>query len=151
MVLDLLRPSHIQLGVHAEDWRDAIRLSFVPFRAAEEVSQDYVDDAIAGVEEHGPYIVVTPHVAIPHARPERGAFREALGITTLDRPVAFGSAGNDPVRYLFPLSSPTSAGHLEVLSSLVELLSHPSFLAALDEAGSARHVVDVIRDMERSH
>ena len=151
MVSDLLRPSHVQLAVPARDWRDAVRRSFAPFRAAGEVSQGYVDDVIAGVEEQGPYIVVTPHVAIPHARPACGAYGKAIGVTTLDRPVAFGSADNDPVRYLLPLSVPTSAGHLEVLSSLVELLSHPSFLAALDEAESAHDVVDAVRDMERSH
>ena len=151
MILDLLRPDHIQLGVHARDWRDAVCLSFAPFLQDGEVIRGYVDDVIAGVREHGPYIVVTPHVAIPHARPECGAHRQAIGITVLDEPVSFGSADNDPVRYLFPVSAPTSAGHLEVLSSLVELLSNPSFLTALDEAGSARHVVEAIRDMERSH
>lgn len=73
-----------------------------PLRVAEEVSQGYVDNVIAGVEEQGPYIVITPRVAIPHARSECGAHGEAIGITTLDGPVAFGSTDNDPVRYLFP-------------------------------------------------
>lgn len=102
MASDLLRPSHVQLAVFARDWRDAVRRSFAPSASQRRVSQGYVDDVIAGVEEQGPYIVITPRVAIPHARSECGAHGEAIGITTLDGPVAFGSTDNDPVRYLFP-------------------------------------------------
>ena len=53
----------------------------------------------------GPYIVITKHVALPHARPEAGALESAIGIATLKHPVKFGNKDNDPVKYLFCLSA----------------------------------------------
>ena len=41
--------------------------------------------------ELGPYIVITEHVALPHARPESGALEPAVGITVLKDSVEFGS------------------------------------------------------------
>lgn len=150
MLAEELREAYVQVGVRARDWRDAVRKALAPLVADGTVEDAYVDDVIRGAEENGPYFVVTKGVAIPHARPECGAHGQALGLTVLDRPVAFGSAANDPVRYLFPLSATSSQGHLEVLSSLVEVLADKRLYDLLDGAQSAREVVEGIRDIERS-
>lgn len=151
MLLDLLKEKYVRLGVKASDWREATRLSLAPLLESGAVTQEYVDDVITGAEQHGPYFVVTPRVALPHARPECGALEDALGVTVLDKSVEFGSADNDPVRYLFPLSATSASGHLDALASLVELLSDEDFFAVLDEASSPKEVVDAVRNAERSN
>ena len=150
MFSDALKEDYVQVGVHANDWRGAVRKSLAPLLATGAVDEGYVDDIIRGAEEHGPYFVITRHVAIPHARPECGAHEEAVGITVLDEPVSFGNADNDPVRYLFPLSAPSSQHHLEALSGLFGLLSDKRLFDLLDEAKSAKEVVEGIHDIERS-
>lgn len=148
MLSDLLDPKLIQLNVEAADWEDAVRMATAPLVAEKKVTEDYVEDIVKGVKDLGPYIVLTKGVALPHARPECGALESAIGICTLKSPVEFGSADNDPVRYLFPLSAKDSDSHIAALQSLVEFLSDPSFFALLDGAGSAEEIVTYISEKE---
>ena len=127
MLSDLLDEGLIRLGVEASDWEDAVRKAAQPLVDLEMVTEGYVDDIVRGVNVLGPYIVIAPHVALPHARPESGALRPALGVVTLASPVSFGSAENDPVRFLFPLSATDNDGHLGALQALVEMLRVRAF------------------------
>lgn len=148
MLSDLLDESLVLLDVEASDWEDAIRKAAQPLVDNKKVTPSYVDDIIKGVNELGPYIVITEHVALPHARPESGALESAVGIVTLKKPVEFGSADNDPVKYLFPLSAKDNDSHLGALQSLVELLSDPDFFAQLDSASTPKDVVDLVHAKE---
>lgn len=148
MLSDLLDESLVLLDVEASDWEDAIRKAAQPLVDNKKVTPSYVDDIIKGVNELGPYIVITEHVALPHARPESGALESAVGIVTLREPVEFGSADNDPVKYLFPLSAKDNDSHLGALQSLVELLSDPDFFAQLDSASTPKDVVDLVHAKE---
>ena len=148
MLSDLLDESLVLLDVEASDWEDAIRKAAQPLVDNKKVTPSYVDDVIKGVNELGPYIVITEHVALPHARPESGALESAVGIVTLKEPVEFGSADNDPVKYLFPLSAKDNDSHLGALQSLVELLSDPDFFAQLDSASTPKDVVDLVHAKE---
>lgn len=148
MLSDLLDESLVQLNVEASDWEDAIRKAAQPLVDNDKVTPAYVDDIIKGVNELGPYIVITEHVALPHARPESGALESAVGIVTLKEPVEFGSADNDPVKYLFPLSAKDNDSHLGALQSLVELLSDSDFFTQLDNASTPKDVVDLVHAKE---
>lgn len=148
MLSDLLDEALVRLDVEATDWEDAVRKSAGLLVELGAATPAYVDDIVRGVRELGPYIVIAPGVALPHARPESGAFAPALGVVTLARPVPFGSPQNDPVRFLFPLSATDSDGHLGALQSLVELLGTRDFLARLAEARSTGEVLSVVREME---
>ena len=108
------------------------------------VKESYVDDIVKGVHEYGPYIVITKHVALPHARPESGALECAIGITTLDTPVEFGNKDNDPVSYLFCLSATDNNKHLQALADLSELLEDEAFYKMLDTAKNSHEVYDYL-------
>lgn len=148
MLSDLLDEGLIRLGVEASDWEDAVRKAAQPLIDLEMVTRGYVDDIVRGVNVLGPYIVIAPRVALPHARPESGALRPALGVVTLASPVPFGSAENDPVKFLFPLSATDNDGHLGALQALVEMLRTPGFLARLEKAGGAAEVMTIICEAE---
>lgn len=148
MLKDLLDENLIQLNVEASDWEDAVRKAAAPLVEHGKVTPAYVDDIVKGVKDLGPYIVLTKNVALPHARPESGALESAIGICILKTPVEFGSAENDPVKFLFPLSAKDSDSHLAALASLVEFLSDENFLAMLDKATSASEIVSYISEKE---
>lgn len=148
MLSDLLDESLVRLNVEASDWEDAVRKAAQPLVDNNKVTPAYVDDIVRGVNELGPYIVITEHVALPHARPESGALESAVGIVTLKEPVEFGSADNDPVKFLFPLSAKDNDSHLGALQSLVELLSDPDFFTQLEKATTPQEVVDIVHAKE---
>ena len=62
----------------AKDWEDAIRIATKDLLAGGYIKESYVDGIIDCVKEFGPYIVIAPDIALPHARPEKGAIRPGL-------------------------------------------------------------------------
>lgn len=144
MLKDLIDEKLVTLNIEATDWEDAVRKASQPLIDNGKVEQGYVDDMIAGVKQFGPYIVLTKHVAMPHARPESGAKECAIGVATLKTPVEFGNADNDPVKYLFPLSATDNSKHLEALAALAGLFEDEEFFKFLDNATSAKEVIDYL-------
>lgn len=136
--------SLIRLNIEAEDWQDAIRKAATPLVEEHKIKESYVDEIINGVIETGPYIVITKHVALPHARPECGALESAIGIATLKHPVKFGNKDNDPVKYLFTLSATDNMKHLNGLAQLAELFEQQEFFKLLDEATSAEEIMNYL-------
>lgn len=148
MLSELLDKDFVQLDVEASDWEDAVVKATRPLLDAEKITASYVEDIVAGVRELGPYIVIAPHVALSHARPESGALEPAIGVVTLSSPVEFGSKDNDPVKYLFPLSATDNDGHLGALQSLVEILSDDDFFSRLEHAETPEEVVALVKEKE---
>ena len=81
---------------------------------------------------------------MPHARPEAGALKEALGITVLKEPVVFGNEANDPVKYIFSLSAVNNENHIRAMAKLMELLNDQAFFRLLDEAKNAEEILQYI-------
>lgn len=107
----------------AADWQGAIRLACGLLEERAAVRSEYADRCIATVEEHGPYIVLTPGIALAHARPEDGVQRLGVSVVTLAEPVEFGHLDNDPVDVVFAFGSPDDEQHLAVLAELARQLA----------------------------
>lgn len=141
--MSLIDPELIQLNVVADDWEDAIKKSFQPLIDHKKVTSEYPKRIIEIAKETGPYIVIAPHVALPHASSEDGVLADAIGLTILKKPVKFGNKNNDPVKYLFTLSSVKPEGHLDQMAQLVQIMQSPDLYHRLDEAQDL-HQVDAI-------
>lgn len=144
MLNTLCNVSLIRLNIEAEDWQSAIRKAGEPLVENKKVNDNYVEEIIKGVLEMGPYIVITKHVALPHARPEAGALETAIGIATLKYPVKFGNKDNDPVKYLFSLSATNNTVHLNALAELASLFEKQEFFTLLDQAKEPQEIMDYL-------
>ena len=144
MLKNLTNEKLMRVNIEATDWEDAIRQAAQPLIDEGKVKQSYVDDMVYGVKEVGPYIVLTKHVALPHARPESGALESAIGIATLAHPIEFGNKDNDPVKYLFCLSAKDNNEHLNALSELAGMLEDKEFFEMLDKATSTKEIMNYI-------
>lgn len=105
-------------GVEVGDWQEAIRTACQPLVDDGAVEPRYPERCIAMVEEHGPYIVLAPGIALAHARPEDGVRAMGVSAVTLRTPVAFGHPDNDPVDLVFAFGSPDREQHVGLLSAL---------------------------------
>lgn len=148
MLSEITNETLIKLNVKAKDWEDAIRQSASVLIENDKVTEAYVDAMVDTAKESGPYIVITKHVALPHARPEAGAKDIAIGIATLETPVEFGNVENDPVKYIFCLSAVDSNSHLRAMSELVELLEQEEFFRTLDNAKNTKEIINFIKKNE---
>ncbi|MFS0724202.1 BglG family transcription antiterminator [Paenibacillus sp. 1P07SE] len=141
----LLTQERIRLLETAADWRTAIRAAAWPLLDEGAIEPRYVEAMIQKVEEHGPYIVLAPGVAIAHARPEDGAARTAIALLKLARPVAFGEAPRHQVRVLFVLASADGQSHLKPLSQLSLLLGDPHKREALENTNAIEDVLKFVK------
>lgn len=148
MLSDITNETLIKLRIKAKDWEEAIRQSASVLVDNNKVTEAYVDAMVNSAKASGPYIVITKHVALPHARPEAGAKEIAIGIATLENPVEFGNDNNDPVKYVFCLSAIDNNSHLRAMSELVELLEEEEFFRVLDNAKEANEIIDFIKTHE---
>lgn len=145
---NMINENLICFKVKANNWEDAIRNSAAAMVDNKIVTSEYVDSMVNIAKESGPYIVVTKHVALPHAKPEDGAKETAMGIGILENPIHFGNKANDPVKYVFSLSSLDHEKHLQAMAELIELLEDEKFYNVLDNAQNAKEVMDYIKNYE---
>jgi len=119
---DLIPPERIALGVEAVDWRDATRIAGRLLLDTGAIREPYIEAMLRTAEELGPYIVIAPGIAMPHARPEEGAIQTALSLVRLNTPINFGHADHDPVTLIFALAALDKQIHLRAMQTLATLL-----------------------------
>lgn len=117
---DLVRYSDKEIT----DWREAIQESCTSLLEKEIISQTYVDEIIDCVNEHGPYIVIVPEVAMPHSSEKsEGVFGTAISFTKLKKAVEFESEDEDKSAILFfTLAAKNPEEHMNNIQNLSELL-----------------------------
>ncbi|MBK0330579.1 PTS sugar transporter subunit IIA [Brachybacterium sp. MASK1Z-5] len=136
-IADLLPASAIRLDVPVDDRTAAIRAAGDLLVDAGIAGDSYTDAMIRTVEEHGPYIVITPGFALAHARPDDSVARTGMSFARLAQPVVFGHESNDPVTIVMGLAAADDAAHQQALAALAGALADPGRRAALDTASSA--------------
>lgn len=127
--MDIITLNSIQTNVEAKDWKDAVIKTGELLLKQGFVEKSYIDAMINKVEELGPYIVIAPHIAMPHARPEDGVNKTSIAIVTLKEPLNFGHEKNDPVKLILALAAKDNEDHLETLANLMEILGDETKLA----------------------
>ncbi len=108
------------LGYSASSWQDAVKKGVDMLVAAGSAEERYYDGIIDVVTQHGPYFVIEPGIAMPHARPEAGALKIGFSLITLKEPVSFGHKTNDPVDFILTLCAPDKHSLNE--NALVEVM-----------------------------
>lgn len=145
MVKNLLNEQTVQIFESAKDWREAVALSCRSLIQLGHIEQGYVEAIYKSHEEIGPYYVVGPYIAMPHARPEDGVNKMSLGLTIIKEGVEFGSDGNDPVKLLFTLAATDSNSHVALISQLAELFMNESDIEKLCECNSVDDVLKITK------
>jgi PTS system ascorbate-specific IIA component len=84
----LLTHKSIRIGLHAGSWEEAVRLSAAPLIESGAIDARYVESIIGSTKANGPYYVLCPNIAMPHAKPDHVA-KDGFSLITLDKPVAF--------------------------------------------------------------
>ena len=119
--MDLLKKENVQIVESASDWKDAIRMAVLPLEQDGYVEPRYKEEIISNVEAMGPYIVLAPYIALPHARPEQGVLKSQIAVTLLRKEVYFENE-KKPVKLLITLAASDNNSHLDALMTISELL-----------------------------
>ena len=159
LALDVINPEEIQIqgafyewlsanrvdvDYEAKDWKDAV------YHAGELLYQDgavekkYIDAMIQKIETYGPYIVICPETALPHANVEEGVIFEAASLVRLKNPVEFHHESNDPVRYVIGMSVKSAESVNQAIYDLMMIFGNKKIRHLLDKVSDKESILNAI-------
>ena len=94
------------LQADAATWQEAVKKSADLLINVGCALPSYYGAILDAVKEYGPYFVIAPGIAMPHARPEQGALKLGYSLVCLKKPVFFGHKVNDPVDVILCIAAP---------------------------------------------
>lgn len=144
MLKEVLTQDVIEVNFDAPDRDSAVREAGRLLVEKGAATPEYVDAMIENVEVNGTYIVIAPGIAMPHARPEKGAREVGFSLLTLKHPVVFGHPRNDPVSLVVALCAIDHQTHLLALSELADIMADETKVKRIKEAITAQEVVNLI-------
>ncbi|CAI1533662.1 PTS mannitol transporter subunit IIA [Serratia proteamaculans] len=142
-LIDYFPDKSISIKDNAKDWQQAVDYSMAALLEKGYVTYRYIDEIKKSTLENGPYYILAPLVAMPHARPECGAIKTGLSLTLLKNVVTFGD-DKEPVKLLIGLSAADSDEHIGAIQALSEIFCEESQIEALLNATTERQLMDII-------
>ena len=142
-VKKLIRKNLVDVDVTVEDWQGAIRAAGKLMVEDGAVEERFVDAMIRVAKEFGPYIVVAPGIALPHARPEDGVIQASIAIVRLSTLVEFGNEDNDPVYLVVALAAVDHEQHIDGLRQLALVLGDDEKIEAIKKATTREELLDI--------
>lgn len=118
----LIENNSIKLNQTAKNWEDAIKIGTDMLVASGAIEPRYYDNIVSKIKEMGPYIVLAPGLAMPHARPEEGVLKTAFGLVTLSEPVDFDG---ESISVLVTLAGSDSDTHMEGIMEITQVFDDP--------------------------
>ena len=137
-----LSDSTIVLRKSVDSWQQALDICGKPLLDAGLITKDYLTAIKKQHEKLGPYYVLAPGLAMPHARPEEGA--KGLSLLKLEEGVSFNAEEFDPVDVIILLAAPDKHSHIEMISALAELFSSEKDLQELHQARNLEEIKTII-------
>ncbi|CAH0346484.1 BglG family transcription antiterminator [Bacillus sp. CECT 9360] len=146
VLTDLIMKDTIQFENSLSGWEEAIEVAAKPLLMKGVIEPSYIDAMIDNVKTMGPYIIIGPEIAIPHARPETGVNRIGMSFLKLQQPVHFLNDERFPVSLLFCIAAIDNSSHLKALSQLTKLLSKKENVEKLKSFKNSDEVFGLIHE-----
>lgn len=143
MLKELLNEDLIDVKVPIKNWEEAIRYGGGLLKNGI-VEDEYIELMISSIHEYGPYIVLAPGIAMPHATSKIGVNEIGISLITLKDPINFGHKENDPVSLVVTLATVDPDSHIDLLSELVGYLGKEGFLEKVTNATTAEEVLELL-------
>lgn len=126
------------------DWQQAIDFSMAPLLGHDIIEPRYVAAIKRSTQQNGAYYILTPEVAMPHARPEEGALDTALSITLLPQGVYF-SEDSPRVKVLIGLAAKDADSHINAIRLLSEMFCDDQAIEQLIQARDVQVIKEIVQ------
>lgn len=140
----LIENNSIAINQVATSWREAIKISTDMLVKSGAIEERYYDDIIKNTMEYGPYYIIMPEVAMPHARPESGVKKDSFSLVTLEEPVSFGEDVGH-ISILVTLAATSSDNHNEFgLVQVANLFENEENILKIKNAKTKEEILALI-------
>lgn len=127
----LIENHSILLNQTADNWEAAIKIGTDLLVKAGTIEPRYYDNIVSKIKEMGPYIILAPGLAMPHARPEEGVIKTSFALVTFDNPIYF-EGEDEPVHVMLTLAGSDSDQHMQGLMEITQVLDDPDSDTGVD-------------------
>lgn len=144
----LLSLEKIELDYEASNWESAVREAGRLLYESGAVEKKYIDAMVENIKKNGPYVVIYPEIAVPHADTEKGVREEAASIVRLKNPVEFHSKVNDPVRYVIGFSILSAQSINRAIYNMTMIFGNEEEKSKLDGIDNINAMLKELEQME---
>ena len=151
MIEKIINKDVVEVNVEVENWEGAVKAAGDILVKNNKVKEEYIEAMIDTVKEIGPYIVMAPGIAMPHARPECGVIDCGISIITLKEPVNFGNKEFDPVKLIFALCAKESESHIELLKDLSVILDDDEVIEKCSHIETKDELIEILLESYKNN
>ncbi|WP_239724889.1 MULTISPECIES: PTS sugar transporter subunit IIA [Mammaliicoccus] len=145
----LIKEQSILLNQEASTWEEAVRIAANPLVNSGAIQERYVDAIIESTKRYGPYYVLMEGMAMPHARPEDGVYRNAFSLVTFKEGVPFSDGKLASVFVV--LAATSSEIHTSIaIPQIVAVFDTPDIIAKLMNVTCEQEVLEIINQSDPS-
>lgn len=153
MLRDLMEKGLFAIYDEPMEWQDAIRAAVQPLVDHGDATPEYANVIIDRIKRFGPYIVVAPDIALPHAEDSEHVLRSSICFVKFNHPVSFAeedfekSNPEKTAKLFFALSSEDEMKHLRNLRALTEeCLRNRELVDKLCEATTEEEIRSILAE-----
>lgn len=146
LLRELFELGHINIAEGPLSWEDAILEGVKPLVADGSVEPEYGKFLVENVKKYGPYIVLVPGIAMPHAMGDAvGTNKSAISLLVVKQPVHFSDPA-DPetdAQLFFTLSDVDHDSHLQNMQRLMMVMSNEEVCEKLKAITDPKELVEI--------
>ncbi|MFL8888410.1 PTS sugar transporter subunit IIA [Helcococcus kunzii] len=137
----------IQIVDDVNDWKEAIIIASNPLLKNGIISEEYQSKMISNIEEMGPYVVLSKDIAMPHARPEDGAYKSAISVLKINNRVKFDEEKN--VNTIIALACSSDDDHIKTLQFISKTLSDSKNYEEFIKSNNVNQIYKILKGGNR--
>lgn len=124
------------------NWEEAVKLGAKPLLELGKIKKEYIEKMIESINKLGFYVVLSDHIAMPHARPEDGVIETGLSFLKINEPVKFG---DDDIYLVFTLAAKDKDSHIDTIGELLEILQDDEKIKKLIASKNIEEILEIIK------
>ena len=145
---ELFTEKNIELDLISESPEEIIRAGGNLLMENGSVLEGYIDEMLNSYKKLKAYMVISPGIAIPHARPDSSVIKSGISFIRLKNPVFFGHPENDPVSLVFSIAGTSGDNHIELIQMLSEILFDKNIMNGLYNVKTKEDFLKLLSEKE---
>ena len=133
----------VECNTKASNWEEAVLTAGELMLNVGAVEERYLGAMIEVTKELGPYCVIAPGIALPHASPEDGVIENCFCLITLMNPVEFNSH-NDPVEIVLAFAAKDKTEHIKTLQRVAKFIQNNVVVERIKAADNKNEILKIL-------
>ncbi|WP_036451930.1 PTS sugar transporter subunit IIA [Mycoplasma buteonis] len=144
----LIEIDSIRIHQEASDWKEAVKLATKPLEDAKVINEKYYEAILDSTAKHGPYYVLMPGLAMPHASgTQETVFGNGFSLVTLKKPVKFDNGME--VSVLICIAAIDGETHVKIaIPQIVAVFEDPANIDKIAKMESKEEVIEFIKSID---